>query len=196
MVQNNELPESESYDIENWTEDDFFGPAQDFIPEKVRQREASETSQQGESNLLGQNGTEAEMDKGNEEETILEAAILAQGAGTSAQGASSMVQGVEVTTQGAVTSVQGTGVGLGPPVISGTASKPKTLSKHDIRHFFSTGPGSDGYIMRLEQVGELNRVQRVHACYDALAKNGQHVQMAGELHNSWLQYFSITAKEY
>ncbi len=31
MVQNNELPEPQLYDVENWGEDDFFGPSQDII---------------------------------------------------------------------------------------------------------------------------------------------------------------------
>ncbi len=73
--------------------------------------------------------------------------LLAQGANSTAQGAATTAQGAELTTQGAVTPVQGAEVGLGPPIISGTAGKPKPLSKQDIRHFLSAGPGSDGYIM-------------------------------------------------
>ncbi len=142
MVQHNELPEPELYDIENWGVDDFFGPSYDIILAKVREREkeASELSQLGDGDLLEQNGTESDVDREKANETVLGMALLAQGA-------NSIAQGADPTTQGVVTPAQGAGVGLGPPVISGTVGKPKALSKQDIRQFLSAGPGSDGYIM-------------------------------------------------
>ncbi len=84
------------------------------------------------------------------------------------EAAEKAVQGAAANAQGAKAGAQGATNGPGPVEMKSGWTAKKVVSKLDIQHFLTAGPGLDEYIMSQQEMEPFSLVQRVQACHDAL----------------------------